>query len=179
MKHLFFIILSILLWTNVNAQLDTVHLHSGKKIPGIIQFSYKNYIEMMIEYREIIQFKKDSINYISVYTGEYIYNSLIKNGYQLVKDNSLVYFKNQSAEKQAEYLRQAGRMLKTSGTLTYLGVGFGAAGLGLTTYGGIEGNKDFIYAGLAFSGLAVLFEIISPGFKIKAGNFILRAGGGM
>ena len=178
MKHLL-LLLFIAFTIKATCQVDTVHFYSGKYKTGIVQVPFKNYIELMVEGREIILIRRDSINYVSVHSGVNSFNALIEKGYNVEKGNASVFLRQISDEKQSEYLRRAGKLISTSGNLQIIGIGLGAIGIGLTTYGGIEGKKEFIYTGIGFSSLAFIFELIAPGFKIEAGNFLIKAGGGL
>jgi hypothetical protein len=172
MRH-YILILLLALSVNAKAQIDTVFLTSGRIITGTAKWPWNKSIEFSVDGNSVIDIGRDSIDRVVVRTSLQVRNEFHKKGYQI----SNVKREDKPLIESYNDITMAGRALISSAKYQYAGYIIGGVGLIGTAIGAATGTPELTYVGIGFSGVGLIFQLIAPAQKIRAGNFLIKVGG--
>lgn len=165
--------LLLALSVNAKAQIDTVLLTSGRIITGTAKWPWNKSIEFAVDGKSVIEIGRDSIDRVVVRTSLQVRNEFHKKGYKISsvkrEDKPLIEYYND--------ITMAGRALISSAKYQFAGYIIGGVGLIGTAIGVATGTTELTYVGIGFSGVGLIFQLIGPAQKIRAGNFLIKVGG--
>lgn len=172
MKH-FLLMLLITFTVNAKAQIDTVFLTTGRLITGTAKWPWNRSIEFSLDGTNVIDIGRDSIDRVVVRSSLQVRNEFHKKGYHFSQPRK----EEKPLRETYNDLTMAGRALISSAKYQYAGYIIGGIGLLGTTIGAATSTPELTYVGIGFTSVGLIFHLIAPAQKIRAGNFLIKVGG--